>query len=95
MRSAYKRNVKARWRKLYCREIAISITYSECVFVALGIQHAKRMRRIILSSVACLPLLYFATLPPKRYDFREKKVIEHKTCLLILSTIFYMKHFSF
>jgi hypothetical protein len=30
------------------------ITYSACVFVVLIIQHAKRMRRIILSSVACL-----------------------------------------
>jgi len=26
---------------------AINITYSECVFVALGIQHEMRMRRII------------------------------------------------
>ena len=30
---------------------SINITYSESVFVALFIQHAKRMRRIILSSV--------------------------------------------
>jgi len=29
------------------------LTYSACAFVALGIQHAKLMRRIILSSVAC------------------------------------------
>jgi hypothetical protein len=28
---------------------AISITYSECMFVALVIHHAKRMRRVILS----------------------------------------------
>jgi len=28
------------------------IIYSEFVFVALVIQHAKRMRRVILSSVA-------------------------------------------
>jgi len=42
-----------------CRK-AISITYSECVSVALIIQNAKRMRRItcILSSVVCLVLSY-------------------------------------
>ena len=33
---------------------AISITHSEFVSVALVIQHAQRMRRIILLSVACV-----------------------------------------
>ena len=32
---------------------AISATNSECLFLALGIQHAKRTRCIILPSVAC------------------------------------------
>jgi hypothetical protein len=32
---------------------AISIAYSVCVSLSLVIQHAMRMRRIILSSVAC------------------------------------------
>jgi len=62
------------------------VTYSVRVFVALGIQHAMRMPRIILSPVACPALQYFSTLPHKRYDLRKKK-IEHKMCVLIFSTI--------
>jgi len=31
----------------------LSITYSKCMFVALVIQLAKRMRCIVLPSVAC------------------------------------------
>ena len=51
---------------------ARSGTYSVCVFVALGIQHAMRMRRVTLSSVACRALLYFSTVSQKRHDFRRK-----------------------
>ena len=36
------------------RAKARSITYADCVSIALFIKHATRMRRIILSSVACL-----------------------------------------
>jgi hypothetical protein len=50
----YTPNIEARSRNSCCRGKAISITYSECVSVALDIQHAKRMRRIILSYVVCL-----------------------------------------
>jgi len=42
------------------------------VFAVFVIQHAKRMRHIILSSVACLAL-YFFTLSHKRHGFRKKK----------------------
>jgi hypothetical protein len=63
----------------------ISITYYECAFVALGIQHRKRMRRIILSSVARPAVPYFSHKP---HEFRGKKVIEHKMCVLILSATF-------
>jgi len=44
--------MKARSGNHSIRGKSISITYSECVFVALGIQHAMRMRRTVLSSVA-------------------------------------------
>jgi hypothetical protein len=77
----------ARSRNHCCRRKAISITYSECVSVASVIQHAKRMRRIILPSVACPAAPYFPTLSHKRHDFREK-VTEYKTCVLIFSTTF-------
>jgi hypothetical protein len=58
----YKRNIKTRSRNHYCREKTISITYSQCVSVTLVMKHAKLMRRIILSSVACLAVSYFSRL---------------------------------
>jgi hypothetical protein len=57
----------------------IGITYSELVFVALGIQHAKLMRRIILLSLTSPTLQHFSTLSRKWHDFR-KKATEHKMC---------------
>ena len=50
----YKPNIEARSRNHFYREKAISIIYSECLFIALVTQHAQRMRRIILSTVACM-----------------------------------------
>ena len=48
-------------------------------------QHAKHMRRIILSSVACLTVPYFSTLSHKLHDFRKKQLLNIK-CVLIFST---------
>jgi hypothetical protein len=57
------------------------------VSVAIVIQHAKRMRLIILSPEASLAPPDFSTLSRKRYDIR-KKVIEHKIRVVILSVTF-------
>ena len=59
------------------------ITYSECVSVALFIQHVMRMRHVIFISVACASLPYFSRLRHKWYNFR-RKVIHHKMFVLIL-----------
>jgi hypothetical protein len=40
------------------------------VCVALVLQRVKRMRHIILSSVACAAELQFSTLSNERHDFR-------------------------
>jgi len=84
----YKRNIEARSRNHFCRGKAIHFTYSEYASVALIIQHAKRVRLIILSSLACPVQLYFSILSHKRHDFRENKFIEPEMCVVIFSTTF-------
>jgi hypothetical protein len=59
------------------------VTYFECVSVALGILHSKRIGRILLSSVACLDLQYLIN-----NTIWGNKVIEYKTFVLIFSTTF-------
>jgi len=56
--------------------------------LALLIRHAKRMRRIMLSSGDCLTLLYISTLYHKWHDFRKKST-EQKICVLCLSLHFF------
>ena len=80
-------DIEARSRNHCCHGKAISITYSECISVALVILHSLCMLHIVLSSVACPVLPHFPTLSHKRHDFR-KLVIEHVMCVLILTTTF-------
>ena len=87
-----KRKIEARSRNHCWRGKAVRVyTYvcSECVPVVSVIQHAKRVLLILLSSVACVSLLYLFTLSPKRIDFGgEKTVIYHNMSVFILSVMF-------
>jgi len=50
------RNTETRCSRNHCCHAkAKSITYSVCVFVALGIQHAMRIRHIVIYSTRILP----------------------------------------
>jgi len=62
----------------------------ECVFAALFNQHAQCMRRIILSSMACLSLQYFST-SHKSHNLGGKNIIEHKIRMCFVRNISYSK----
>jgi hypothetical protein len=68
--------------------LSIEHTHSEYFF-----KHAKRMRRTISSSVACLPLPCFSLLRHKWHDFRQN-VTEHKMRLDFLYK-FSLKRFKY
>ena len=75
-----------RSRYYCCRPKARSMTYSRCLSAALGIQHAKWILPIILSSVACLFLPYFSTLSHKWNNFPEGwgRIIGQRMCFVLL-----------
>jgi hypothetical protein len=58
-RCAYKRSIEASSCNDFCSGKAISIAYTECVSVALVIQHAKRMRRIVICGLSRCAVLFY------------------------------------
>ena len=66
-------------------EKAISITYFVCVLETVGIQHAMRLRHIVICGV-CPSVILFPHYLIKSMIFGKKK-FEYKLCVLIFSTI--------
>ena len=56
------RQTEARSRNHFCSGKAISITYSEYVFVALDVQHAMRMRHIFICGLP-RSTIFFHSIP--------------------------------
>jgi hypothetical protein len=63
----------------------MSITESECVFVALGVQHAMHMRHTVTCGLPDSTKL--SSLSHKQHDF-SKNLTENKMCVLIFSKNF-------
>ena len=78
------RIIHARSWKHCCSGKAISITYSERVFVALGTHYAMLMRDIVICGLSG-STRFFSNYLIHGTIF-EKKVIEYKICVLIFST---------
>ena len=74
------------------KAVSIRITQPVCVFVGLGIQHAMRMRHILICGLSGCAILSHIISQSAR--FSKRKVIEHETCFDFLHN-FCLKHFSF
>ena len=84
MQRTYKRNTEARACDHCCRGNAISISYSECVSVALVIRHSKRVRPIVIYGLS--GCVIFSHNISQTARFSKQETILNAKCTLILST---------
>ena len=69
-----------------------SITYSECVFIAVGIQHAMRMRHFVICDLSGCTIFYHIISYMLRFS---KRMLRNTKYVLIFSTNVCLKYFSF
>jgi len=75
-----------------CSIKAISIIYSECVFLGLGIQRAMRIRHIAICGLSGCAIFFHIITQTARFSVK-KQVIEYKMCFGFIYKLF-PKHFS-
>jgi len=75
-----------------CCGKAMCVIYSECLFLALLIEHAKRMCNIILTSVASPALSYFSTLSHQQHNLHIISSTAQFPHYFINSTISTLSH---
>ena len=78
------RNTEARWYNNCCSKKAVSIMYSEFVFLDLGNQDAKRMRHIVIFGLYGSTLFFHTISQTER--LKKKK-------LLNIKCVFYFYNF--
>jgi hypothetical protein len=88
-RCTCKRNIEATSHNNCChgKEVSLPITYSECVPVALVLQHELRIHYYFVCGLVWLYHIFPHYFIQIRI-FEKKKLFERKLCVLILSTNF-------
>jgi len=72
---------------ILCRGKTVRVTYSEYVFVALSIQHAMRMRHIVICGLSDPDI--FLHIISKRQDFRgENTKLLNRKCVSVFCTTY-------